>query len=145
MLKLAGGSTTGLSNRVRQYVAVAAIATAAVVAGCDTTEPLVCTQRGCVDHGLTVQLASTPTSAFRIDVRSQGSATVYVYDCPDPARCTSHPFFPDFLPQQVEVTVTTGRGTVRQNAIPVYTTSRPNGEQCEPLCRRAAVTVSIPP
>ena len=120
------------------------LAAAALLTGCNAADQVPCTLIGCVDHGLRVELASPATGPFRIEVRTPGSSTVYVYDCPDLTRCPSGPVFADFFPQSVEITVTTARGTVRRNAQPVYTTSRPNGERCEPLCRRGVVTVPLP-
>jgi hypothetical protein len=88
-----------------------------------------------------------PTEPFRVEVSSvaQTWPVAYVYDCPDPARCTQEPFFPDFIPEQVSVRVTVGsRTVVRQNIVPVWTAFYPNGPMCGSPCWQATIIAELP-
>jgi hypothetical protein len=118
-------------------------ATLTALSGCDLVGVGGCTLVGC-NSGLTVALPVRPAGAFRVEVLVAGGNPAYVYDCPDPERCTSRPFFLDFTPTVAVVVVTTERGQVRQEVRPSYSTSRPNGGDCPPVCRQATVTVSLP-
>ena len=122
---------------------LAAVAGALTLGGCDVLGPGACTLVGCSD-GLAVALQSTPTSAYRVEVRVPGSPSSYVFDCPDPARCGTLVRFDEFTPSSAFVTITTDRGTVRHEVRPSYVVSRPNGEDCPPLCRQATVHLPIP-
>ena len=102
-----------------------------------------CELVGCV-NGLLVVLTPQPTSAYRVEVRPGGSQSMNVIDCPDPSACGGQAFFLDFFPADALVSVTTARGTVTQNVRPSYTTSRPNGGRCDPVCRHGRVTVALP-
>ena len=121
----------------------AATGAAVLLGGCGALEPKVCTLIGCSD-GLTVALQSRPAGAYRIELRVPGVAAPYVYDCPDPSRCATGALFEELTPETATVTVTTARGTVVRDVRPSYTTSRPNGEDCPPVCRQGTVTVPIP-
>lgn len=130
-------------TRTTLLLGVAAGAAALLLGGCEVGEPKVCTLIGCTD-GLTVALATRPAGAFRIELRVPGVATPYVFDCPDPARCASGALFEELTPEAATVTVTTARGSVVREVRPTYTTSRPNGDDCPPVCRQGTVTVPIP-
>ena len=117
-----------------------------LIGGCDlVTSNDGCTLIGC-NSGLLVQLAGPVAGPYRIEVRTPGSTAVFVSECTTAAGCTGTGggFFPDFMPEQVSVTVTTARGTVRQDVRPTYTTSQPNGDECPPVCKQATVTVPLP-
>ena len=127
-----------------KHAARLVVAGALVFAGaCDLTGPDACTLIGCYS-GLTVALQGRPTGAYRVEVQVPGSATAYVFECPDATRCAGVVLFNDFMPSAATVTVTTERGRVQQQVQPTYVTSRPNGADCEPLCRHATVQVPIP-
>jgi hypothetical protein len=130
-------------TRTQLLLRVATGAAAVLLGGCEALEPKACTMIGCSD-GLTVALELRPAGAFRIELRVPGAATPYVYDCPDPSRCASGALFEELTPETATVTVTTARGTVVRDVRPAYTTSRPNGGDCPPVCRQATVTVPIP-
>ncbi len=128
---------------VLRVVPAVLAAALAGLSGCDLVGPDGCTLVGCAS-GLTVVLAAPPAGAFRIEVSVPGAAAAYVYDCPDPARCAPQGFFGEFTPEAATVTVTTARGRVQQEVRPRYTTRRPNGDDCPPVCRQGAVTVPLP-
>ena len=123
--------------------AATAAAVPLLLGGCEALDPKVCTLIGCTD-GLTVALATRPAGAFRIELRVPGVPAPYVYDCPDPSRCASSALFEELTPESATVTVTTARGSVVREVRPTYTTSRPNGDDCPPVCRQGTVTVPLP-
>jgi hypothetical protein len=108
--------------------------------GCDLA--VSCTLIGC-SNGLSVSFDSAPTTGFRIEITSPGSAAKHVIDCPDPARCGPLTF-DDFMPHTATITVTTSTGSRTFTRTPEYTEVSPNGERCGPTCRQATVTVSLP-
>jgi len=116
------------------------------IAGCNNIfGSRACTLIGCQD-GLRVTLARVPAVPFRVEVRSTSNAsTAYVYDCPDPVRCAPDIFFADFGGAQAFVTVATAAGSRTTTFEQIeYRVSRPNGADCPPECRQAAVTVDVP-
>lgn len=115
----------------------------AFAGGCDLLGPDACTLIGC-SSGLTVALQGQLTGAYRVEVRAPGAATAHVFECPEATQCAGVVLFDEFMPSVATVTVTTERGTVRQQIQPTYVTSRPNGKDCKPLCRHATVQVPIP-
>jgi len=129
-----------ISKRAAKYLAACGLALAS---GCDLLGPGDCTLIGCA-NGLTIALQSKPTVAYRVEVQASAFSPVFVFECPDPARCTDQVRFDDFTPQTATVTITTERGTARQLVQPNYVESRPNGPNCEPLCRRAVVQLPAP-
>jgi len=63
---------------------------------------------------------------------------------PIPGHLSLHVFVPD-APQRVKVGVSRdGVTLLEQTVTPNYVESRPNGEDCEPLCRSATATVMLP-
>ncbi|HEY2375572.1 MAG TPA: hypothetical protein VGH98_06315 [Gemmatimonadaceae bacterium] len=104
-----------------------------------------CTLIGC-DSGLVVHLATMPTAPFRVEVRiSPGDQAAYVFDCTDLTRCSQDVFLNGLIADRATVTVIVGAAssTTTFNQI-VYTTSQPNGPDCEPTCKQGTVQVSIP-
>lgn len=115
----------------------------AFTGGCDLVGPHACTLIGC-SSGLSVALQGQLTGAYRVEVEVPGVATAYQFECPDARRCADAVLFDGLMPSVATVTVTTERGTVRQQVQPKYETSRPNGEGCKASCRHATVQVPIP-
>ena len=97
-----------------------------------------CTLIGC-SSGLEIVLDAPPSIPYRVEVYVDGQAR-YVYRCDTPTSCRSA-FFSEFTPASVHVEVITADGIQRVHASPQYTVSRPNGEDCEPLCRTAVVRI----
>jgi hypothetical protein len=107
----------------------------------------VCTQIGC-DSGLWVRLDALPAGAFSVDVYAvtPNASPSYRYECsPGPLACLQEIFFTDFVGDRPYIRVTTTVGTVLYE-IPTlsYETFRPNGPRCDPECRTAETTVTIP-
>jgi len=113
----------------------------ALLAGCNGISTA-CTLIGC-NSGLLVRLAGTPTGPYRIEVFSHPDAPRYVFDCANPATCGDARFV-DYTPASVTVRVTTAAGTREETVQPAYSTSRPNGPNCEPTCTQGTVTVPLP-
>ena len=118
-----------------------ATACVALLAGCNGISGA-CTLIGC-DSGLVVLLAQAPTGPYRIEVFSREDAPHYAFDCAVPGQCGDVRFV-DYTPESVTIRVTTSAGTREQTAQPKYSVYRPNGPNCEPTCRSAAVTVALP-
>jgi hypothetical protein len=107
----------------------------------------VCTLIGC-DSGLTVRLDALPTGAFTVDVyaNSPNESPSYRYECtPGEFSCPQDVFFTDFLAEDPYIRVTTTDGSVLTQVFGLtYTSSRPNGRNCPPICRNTSTTVAIP-
>jgi hypothetical protein len=103
-----------------------------------------CTLIGCVD-GLTVQLPSAPSGAWRVEVTDLAAGGApRVFECAAGATCSPSVFFADLAPERARVRVVTTRGTVESEVRPTYAAARPNGEDCPPVCRQARVEVTLP-
>lgn len=101
-------------------------------------EPHVCTLIGC-SSGITVVLENKPTSPYRIEVYSGNSTGPrYVFQCDAQTNCAD-PFFFDYTPDHVFVDVVVGSNRTTYEVVPKYTESRPNGADCEPLCRQSTI------
>lgn len=114
---------------------------AALLTGCAAFNEA-CTLIGCAS-GLRVQLDGAPSVAYTIEVKVPGQATSQTFNCATPSQCVGGAFFADFVPQTVQVTITVGTSVRTLTVDPQYSTSRPNGPNCEPTCTQA--TITIPP
>lgn len=112
---------------------------AATLAGCNPV--ITCTLIGC-HNGLVVQFDRMPTQPFRVEAIVPNDPAQHVVEC-DANRCP-HVLFPDLLPEQVTIRVTTAAGTRTQEFRPKYENLYPNGRRCGPACRQATVTVQVP-
>ncbi len=100
-----------------------------------------CTLIGCA-NGLSISLARIPNDAYTVQLLVEGEAPREV-NCPDPSRCNGPAFFfENTLPTVATVVVTTSAGEARQEVRPTYTTNRPNGRGCDPVCRNGTATFS---
>ena len=121
---------------------IAALALAAGLGGCGSILDGVdaCTLIGCAS-GLHVTLAAPPPGPVRIEVTDAATGSTRAIDCAAGGQCTGA-LLQDFFPTRVTVRVTTASGTSTQSFTPRYTLSRPNGDDCPPVCRQAVVRVS---
>lgn len=127
---------------MRCLLLVCAVASV-LLSGCNgLAGPTACTEIGC-ESGLEVVLENAPAVPFRVEAEVPGQQGLYVFDCPDPARC-GRVFFAAFTPDYVRIRVTTAAGTVARDVRPQYAEARPNGPDCPPLCRTATVAVPLP-
>ena len=109
--------------------------------GCTDTA---CALVGCVS-GLHVRLASVPTAPYRVEARASGGEATYVFECTDARGGCGYPFFADFAPNVVYITISSGgRRTAAQELRPQFSTTYPNGERCGGACRNATVTATFP-
>jgi len=111
-----------------------------LLTGCDAVG---CTLIGCI-NGLTIEFANAPAGAMTVEARSidHPSAAVFTATCAGIAAVCTRVDFPDFLPRDVALTITTTAGTRRLSIRPTYTTSQPNGPKCGPTCRSARERVT---
>ena len=105
-----------------------------LLSGCDGNQ--VCTLIGCYD-GLSVTLASPPTTPFRVEAYVLAGGSRYAQTC---SATPCYVFFPGFTPATVRIDVIAGTDTVTREFTPAYVLNRPNGAGCDPECRNATVT-----
>jgi hypothetical protein len=68
-----------------------------------------------------------------------------MYACAGGPGCQQDIFFPELVLEHIIVRVTTSLGSMNTEiANPVYTTSRPNGPDCPPVCRQILVNAQLP-
>jgi hypothetical protein len=105
-----------------------------------------CTLVGCVS-GLMVQFdGALPPGPLTVELLPFGPAAEsrYVFQCADTATCPAA-FFPGvFEEREIQIRVTTARGSVVRSARPRYERTRPNGPDCEPTCFNGVVRVAPP-
>lgn len=116
-----------------------------LLSGCGSIfGPTACTLIGC-ESGVEVAFAQRPDAPFRIEAEVPGHpSSRYVYECDEVSRCGGRIFFADFTPDVVRIRVVTAAGTTEQIYSPQYSESRPNGPDCEPLCRTARIMLPLP-
>lgn len=116
-------------------------ATAAVVLASCNPLTQACTLIGCHD-GLTVQLGTVPTGAYRVEAIAEGAAAPAVFECGAGETCPAA-FFEELVAERVTVRVITSAGTRTQEFSPRYESQYPNGRRCGATCSQATVTVQL--
>jgi hypothetical protein len=101
-----------------------------------------CTMIGC-ENGVTVQLASVPAVPFSVELTPTGGAPT-IKECTAATACGSELFFAGVSADSVTVKVTSPAGESVTRAKAEYAVTRPNGPQCDPECRQARVTATVP-
>lgn len=101
-----------------------------------------CTMIGC-ENGVTVQLAGAPAIPFSVELTPLGGAAT-IKECVTAQACGTDLFFQGVSADSVTVKVTSPAGESVTRAKAEYATTRPNGPQCDPECRQARVSVSVP-
>lgn len=137
------------ADLISRTIRIATLSAAMLILGapaCDSPTG-VCTLIGC-SSGLLVRLNALPTGPFQVDVFA-GAPDVspsYRYECvPGPSGCLQEIFFSGLVARHAFIRVTTDDGTALHEILDLhYETHRPNGPRCEPTCRTAETTVSIP-
>lgn len=128
------------------FVAMLMLAGCAGVPGQPPPGAQACTEIGC-SSGLIVELEGAVPASFQIEAATAG-ADAQVAECPDGApaiECDpSSVFFRDFLPDDVQITITWDGQSVTQEFAPAYEELRPNGPGCPPVCSQARVTIEFP-
>ncbi len=112
------------------------------VTGCDTLSPRFCTDMGCYNDGLIVELQGTMADEFTVMAEAVGEEP-RVMECSPAAPCGSTVFFEDFTPEQVRVTYSSAAGSIERTFSPTYVVARPNGPHCPPACRQGTVQFQI--
>lgn len=96
--------------------------------------PTACTQIGCAD-GLNVELDGF---GQEVELELTAGEETRTLSCLPPGPC--HHFIPDFIPAEVTATAFLDDGTEEERAFtPEYRDERPNGPDCPPVCRQAAI------
>ncbi len=129
---------------MRRVVLGLAIALTALAAACDedASGPRACTLIGC-QSGLTLDLSGDLPADFTIRLSADSDSTRTI-EC-DPAHpCEPTVFVSDFTPPRVFIEIDGADLGFRQEFVPEYVTSRPNGPDCPPECRQARLDVVLP-
>ena len=120
----------------------ASIGTLSLLAGGTSACGMGCSLVGC-DSGLTVRVQPVPTVPYSVEAVAPGTNTRYVFRCSTPGQCADA-FFRDYLPTRAFIDVVAGADTVHREFTTVkYDKRQPNGEDCDPTCRNAYLTVLI--
>lgn len=104
-----------------------------------------CTQLGCTD-GINLTLKGYLPDSFELTFKAAGQDDRTIR-CQQDA--TSNPCFQNtvyvsnYAPQEVEITYRSSERTFSKSFTPEYTTTKPNGEGCEPSCRQANIELMI--
>lgn len=115
-----------------------------LLSGCGSIiGPTACTLIGC-ESGLEVLFDGAQTEPVRVEAEVPGRPGRFVLECDGTNRCRGGVFFADFTPDAVRIRIVSAAGTTEQLYRPTYTERRPNGPNCEPLCRTARVTAVLP-
>ena len=122
---------------VRAAIIVTALP-AALVSCCDFNNT--CTDLGCIDDGLRVELEGTFPPTLTVDVIAADGER-RTHQCTDAHPCSI--LFEGFYPELVTVRVTWDGNTEMVTARPKYTESWPNGRCCPPPCRTATVSIAL--
>lgn len=122
-----------------------ALGSASAITSCAPREPdaRACTMIGC-ESGVAVDLSAMPEGAFSVELTPLPGDDATVKQCTTAAACGRSLFFAGVSADSVSVKVTTSAGTRTVRTRATYTTSQPNGPQCDPTCRQARVAVSVP-
>jgi hypothetical protein len=99
----------------------------------------VCTLIGC-NPGLAIEVTGTISGRTTVEVTASGQ-TPRSFECNPGQICRG--FLENFMPSQATVTVRLPDRTVQRNVTPQYRDVRPNGPNCDPVCRQATVQVAI--
>jgi hypothetical protein len=127
-------------SRIRRLCWLMLIACAAPLASCGLF-PTGCNLVGCV-NALSVEIENAPAGPITVQARVPNSSdSALTASCPGASGCTNRVSFPNFLPSEVQLTITTTQGTRTQVASPAYQTSKPNGDRCDPTCRNGEVRI----
>ncbi|HEX2165519.1 MAG TPA: hypothetical protein VHM02_16375, partial [Thermoanaerobaculia bacterium] len=92
-----------------------------------------CTQIGCSD-GLGVELDGFQEE---VEIELTAGEETRTLSCLPPGPC--HHFVPEFLPEEVTMTVFLLAGEEQRTFTPEYRDERPNGPDCPPVCRQARI------
>lgn len=106
--------------------------------GCNFLAPKACTTAGCAS-GLRVVLEGTPTDPFTVTA-TDGAASESI-SCEQATECDL--FFEGFTPQQVTISYQSDGHLVEETFSPGYEQSRPNGEDCPPVCLNGVVVLGL--
>jgi hypothetical protein len=99
----------------------------------------ICTLIGC-NPGLAVEINGTISGRTTIEVAATGE-TPRTFECNAGQPCRG--FLENFMPSQATVTIRLSDRTVQRTVTPEYRDVRPNGPNCDPVCRQATVQVGL--
>jgi hypothetical protein len=130
-------------HRDGRWFRLFAVSATLLAAAC--SDRLACTLAGCVNF-LAITFSSPPSSPWHMEVSSTGPGDqpIYVYDCPDIAKCGDTVRLTDYMPTRAFVTVTYQGRTATTEVLPQFTQSHPGGSACGLGCYSASVTARLP-
>jgi hypothetical protein len=94
---------------------------------------------GC-NPGLAVEVNGTISGRTTVEVATTGESP-RTFECNASQPCRG--FLENFMPSQATVTIRLPDRTVQRNISPQYQDVRPNGPNCDPVCRQARAQVSL--
>jgi len=105
-------------------------------AGCDgISVPRSCTLIGCT-HGLSVELIDLPDGPYTLEVLLPGGER-HTFECGQASTCPTRVYFSTVTDEDVTLRLSTAAGTRTETQRAVYTSHRPNGRRCQPVCWQA--------
>jgi hypothetical protein len=124
-----------------KVLAVVAATAAASATGCATASgPRVCTLVGC-EAGLAIEVRGDRGGDISVKVTAADGQTKS-FECDgDVAGCST--FIPDFMPENVTITVTKKESNFVKSYAVTYNNTYPNGEDCPPVCKQGHVDVLL--
>lgn len=118
-----------------------------ILAGCSNPpQQQICTLIGC-ESGLTLAFEGAAPESYRFTLTAAEGETRQgecpATDAQDTLCFEDKVLLSRFTPDQVELSLSVGEQSLKQTFQPQYTTSRPNGPNCEPECKQATITVDL--
>lgn len=121
--------------------AVAFLAVAIVLAGCDEPTGRACTEIGCGD-GLSITLQYTPGAALQV-VATTVAGDARSGNCVVSSTGSCVVSFFGFEPEELTIAVFGAEQPVSVTLSPAYEEFQPNGPGCPPICRWATVEFNL--
>jgi hypothetical protein len=103
------------------------------------TDARICAEAAC-ESGFSIDVRSARPRDFTVKISSNGQV-IHNLICTNAVQCIT--FFKDHTPAVLTLEVTTATRTAAYTYYPQYTTLRPNGDDCDPECKRADVSIIL--
>ncbi|MEO5510061.1 MAG: hypothetical protein ABIV28_05980 [Longimicrobiales bacterium] len=124
-----------------KVLAVVAATAAGSATGCATASgPKTCSLVGC-EAGLAIEVRGDRGGDVTVKVTAADGQTKSFECDADVSGCST--FIPDFMPENVTVTVTKKEGNFVKSYAVAYNNVHPNGDDCPPVCRQGHIDVLL--